>query len=147
MHIPYSVRSCPLFFELHKSEIESIVKDSTIMRFEKEEKIIRQGELGEELFIILSGLAVVEVIKNTSKEQKKIQELVYGDVFGELCIIGEKKRQADVVCIESCDVLRISYNSIYALYKKQPKCFGILMLNISRLLTKRLFSMIEEAKL
>ena len=108
MPIPDSVQACPLFFELFEDEIKVIVKDCRILQFEEGDKIIREGDLGEEIFVILDGSAAVE---KTSKEKNKrirVQDLVVGDVFGELCIIGEKTRQADIV---STDISNISNRS------------------------------------
>ena len=68
----------------------------------------------------------------------EIAPLVKGDVFGELVLLDEKIRSADIVSIEVSDVLELSYSQIFSLYEKEPNIFGVLMLNVSRLLAKRL---------
>lgn len=138
MPIPDSIQACPLFFELFEDEIKTIVKDCRILQYEEGDIIIREGDLGEEIFVILDGSAAVEKNIKEKNERIRVQDLVVGDVFGELCLIGEKKRQADIISTDISNILEITYNNIFSLFKSNPRQFGILMLNISRLLTKRL---------
>ena len=57
-----------------------------------------------------------------------------------MALMGEKTRQADVVAVDVCHVLEISYDEIFQLFRKEPKIFGLVLFNLSRLVSRRLAS-------
>ena len=130
------LKSCPLFFELYDSEIEKMVKYCTVITFDEGQKIITDGEEGTQVFVLLEGEGMVQ--KDTGSEIINIQPLKAGDVFGEMSLMGEKTRQADIVANSVCYVLEIEYDKIFSLFKKEPKIFGLLLFNLSRLVSRRL---------
>jgi CRP-like cAMP-binding protein len=76
--------------------------------------IIRQGEMGDEYFIIISGS--VEVLKKMFKDEpEKIAALGQGQGFGEEALITNEKRNATVSALEDTVVWtlsRIDFNNI-----------------------------------
>ena len=73
-------------------------------------------------------------------------ELKKGDLFGEMVLLDEKTRTADIMATTYTDVLVLSYDVIFGIFKKNPKIFSLLMLNLCRLLAKRLKSSSNEIK-
>ncbi|MBT3984581.1 MAG: cyclic nucleotide-binding domain-containing protein [Bacteriovoracaceae bacterium] len=136
MSIVEVVKGCPLFYELYDDEILDIIKRCVVAQYNEGDFIIKQGAIGTDIFVILSG--EVDVTVDTNDGQKKITSLKSGDLFGELVLINETKRTANIVCCESSKILVISYKDFYSYYQKKPKIFSILVLNVTRLLTKRL---------
>ena len=131
------LKSCPLFFELFDREIEKIVKRCSVITFHDGEKIIQDGEEGNQIFVVLEGEAMVE--KDTGDGRRiQIQPLKSGDVFGEMALMGEKTRQADIVSVGTSHILEIDYDAIFSLFKKEPRIFGLLLFNCSRLISRRL---------
>lgn len=127
-----TIKGCPLFFELYDEEIETIVEKCQVLSLENGDFIIKEGDHGNDFFIILSGYA--DVLKG----ETKLAELHKGDLFGELVLLNETLRTADIVARTYTDLLVMDYESIFGLYKTNPKIFGLLILNLSRLLTQRL---------
>lgn len=140
MSIINVIKSSPLFFELFDEEIDSIVEDCEVLTLEKGDYIFREGDEGDEIYLILSGGAFVQ------KGDVKFVELKKGDLFGEMVLLDERKRTADIVSTNYTDVLVLSYEVIFGLFKKNPKIFSLLMLNLCRLLAKRLKGSSEEIK-
>ena len=136
MAIPDMLKSCPLFFELYDKEIEKMVRYCSVYTFDSGDKIVEDGEIGDQIFVVLEGIAYVE--KQLPRGRIRIQPLKAGDVFGELALMGEKTRTADIVADELTYVLEIKYEDIFILFKKEPRIFGLLLLNISRLISHRL---------
>ncbi len=130
------LKSCPLFFELYDAEIEKMVKYCTVYTFEEGDKVISDGEEGDQVFVMLEGHAMVQ--KNMGSEIVKIQPLKAGDVFGEMSLMGEKTRQADIVTTDTSFILEIKYDQIFSLFKEEPKIFGLVLFNLSRLVSRRL---------
>lgn len=138
MAIPDHLRGCPLFFELYDEEIEKIVKHCTVYTFETGDTIVKDGQDGNEIFVMLDGAASVR--KTTARGVLVVQQLKTGDVFGEMVLVDEKKRSADIVAEAKCYVLEIKYDEVFRLFKSEPQIFGLMILNLSRLLAKRLRS-------
>ena len=130
------IKGCPLFYELFDEEVDTILKDCSVACYDAGQAIVKEGDIGKEIYILLSGKASVQ--KNIANNIIEIAELNKGDVFGELVLINENTRTADVVTKEETDVLVIEYDTIFSLYKKNNQIFSLLVLNLSRLLTQRL---------
>ena len=138
MAIPDHLRGCPLFYELYDEEIERIVKYCTVYTFEAGDVIVKDGQDGNEIFVMLEGTATVR--KTTAKGPLLIQSLKNGDVFGEMVLVDEKKRSADIIAESHSYVLEIKYDDVFRLFKSEAQIFSIMILNLSRLLAKRLRS-------
>jgi len=130
------VKGCSLFHEIYDNEIEEVIKHCVVASYEVDDYVIRQGDESTDICILLSGEA--DIIYSVGEEQNYIATLKQGDIFGELVLINETKRTANIICKKSCDVLIIKYEDFYAFYNKNPKIFSLLVLNITRLVTKRL---------
>ena len=77
-----------------------------------DETIIKQGEIGEELFLL--GHGVVEVLIN-GKHTGWIEE---NDIFGEIALISNDIRAADIIARSYCDVYVLSRESFQNLCDK-----------------------------
>jgi len=138
MAIKDLLKGCPLFFELYDDEIEKVVKDQKVIHFEKDDKIIREGQRANQIFILLEGIAELE--KQAQGGHIKIERIKQGEVFGLLMLLDEKPYSIDVVARTRCAVLEIHHASIMALFNKTPRIFAVMTLNICRILGRRLKS-------
>lgn len=132
MSIINTIKSCPLFFELYDEEIESIVEKCNVMSLSEGESVFLENDEGNEIFLILNGEALVK------KGNTTLVTLSKGDLFGEMVLLDERTRTADVVAGTYTDVLVIDFDAIFGIFSIRPKIFSILMLNLCRLLAKRL---------
>ncbi len=126
------IKSSPLFLELLDEEIDDFIKGCEVERFDPDEHIIREGTDGDEIHLILTGRAWVR------RGDLSIAELGKGDILGELILLNQNSRTADVIASTPVDALVIEYDYIFKYFKKNPKLFAILMLNLSRMLAGRL---------
>ncbi|MBT7609455.1 MAG: cyclic nucleotide-binding domain-containing protein [Bacteriovoracaceae bacterium] len=136
MSIVSLVKGCPLFHEIYENEINIILKDCFVATFEKGDKIINQGDESTDICILLSGKADITI--NKDEIETHILSIGEGDLFGELVLINETKRTANIVATRRCDVLVMSDVGFYSLFKKKPEVFALMVLNLARLVTKRL---------
>ncbi len=136
MSIPDLLKGCPLFYELYDNEIEKIVQYCNVITFKPGDKVVEDGQEGNEIFVVLEGSVIVQ--KRLENEALTIQQLGPGDVFGEMVLVAEKTRSADIVANTDCSVLEVGYDDVFSIFKKEPAIFGLIILNLSRLLAKRL---------
>jgi CRP/FNR family cyclic AMP-dependent transcriptional regulator len=140
MSIINIIKSSPLFYELFDEEIETIVENCDVMSLEEGGYIFREGEEGNEIFLILTGGAAVK------KGDVILADLKKGDLFGEMVLLDEKTRTADIMATTFTDVLVLDFDAIFGIFTKNPKIFSLLMLNLCRLLAKRLKGSGESIK-
>lgn len=132
MSVLQIVKGCPLFYELYDEEILRIVESCRVVQAQKNDYVFNKGDLGNEIFLILNGSA--KVIKNGTE----LAKLRRGDLFGEMVLLKDNIRNADIQIQDFSDILVIDYNTIFNLYESNIKVFSVLMLNLARMLATRL---------
>ncbi|MHC4886802.1 MAG: cyclic nucleotide-binding domain-containing protein, partial [Planctomycetota bacterium] len=76
-------------------------------------------------------------IKDTNGESKRIAQMEPGEVFGEVALVSEEKRTADVVATSETKVLKLEWSSLETIRTYLPMISSKLFLNISRILGER----------
>lgn len=130
------VAGCPLFHEIYDNEVEEIIADCMVASFAPGDFIIKQGDTNTDICVLLQGHAKVTV--NKDNEEHYIAQLGKGDLFGELVLINETQRTANIIAVDQCDVLVMTYENFFSYFHKKPKVFALMILNVTRLVTKRL---------
>lgn len=74
------------------------------------EVIVRQGETGDDMYLIESGIADVKISRGLA-EGETVATLGPGDFFGEIALLTGEERIADVVAAEPMTLLRLDRDS------------------------------------
>lgn len=85
-----TLRALPLLTGLDDAGLHRLAATGTLRSVTAGEAIVREGEAGDELFVILTGEARVE------KEGRTLTELLPGDHFGEIALLHDVPRTATV---------------------------------------------------
>jgi CRP/FNR family transcriptional regulator/CRP/FNR family cyclic AMP-dependent transcriptional regulator len=95
------IRSVSLFKGLRERELKSIAKRCVERSFQPGETIVKEGKTGVGFYLIADGSVEVQ------RKGKTISGLKKGDFFGEMTLIDDQPRSADVVAITptTCYVL------------------------------------------
>jgi putative ABC transport system ATP-binding protein len=91
------LRPIDLFKPLTPRQLTDVAEKMTKRRFARGETVIREGESGEEFFLISDG--EVEVIR----AEHEVAHLGPGDFFGEVALISGEPRNATVVAVNELD--------------------------------------------
>ena len=86
--------------------------------FEPGQYVFRQGELGDRLFIILSGEA--EVLRADEQGETLLARLGAGQCFGEMALVQQQARNASVRCAQTMDVLSLPKEEFAVLAANLP---------------------------
>ena len=90
---------------LPPEEVVKLIPHVKTLRFLAGETIFRQGDIGSELYFIVSGS--VRVTRGLETDRKLIAELGEGDTFGEIALISDQPRSANVEAITDIEVYSI----------------------------------------
>ena len=89
------------------------------MRFGAGEEIVREGELSGRFYIITSG--EVEVVQHVDGRDQTIRRLGSGDHFGEVALLGDRRRTATVRAVTNTSVLSMARQDFAALVGNLPE--------------------------
>ena len=97
------LRSVELLKHLTPTEFTDIAEKMQRRRYPKGRVIIRQGDPGEEFFVIASGS--VDVLRRyQSGEYRRVKTLESGDFFGEAALVEDVPRNATCIAATDADV-------------------------------------------
>ena len=130
------LRDKVLFAEFNDAEIERFLDLLDEERFERGDVIVKQDASGDCMYILVSGRAKVEHHKEGHEIHLAILEP--GDFFGELALVDEGPRSADVLAMEACVLLKITQAAIAALAGVFPTAAFKLLIAIGRIMVNRL---------
>jgi len=127
-----ALKQVPLFVNLSLDHIEAIQRRSVEASYLPGEVIVREGDLGGELYLLLEG--VVEVyLGYETPDQQRVAVLEAVDYFGEMAIFDDAPRSAAVVAREQTRVLVLDGGSFKELITEAPE----ISFEIFRVLTAR----------
>jgi CRP-like cAMP-binding protein len=113
------IRKLDFFQPLDQKIIKKIAKMCIVREFTAGDSIVKQGESGLGLYFIIRGRAKVEINRNGTRVV--VAELQGGDFLGELSMIDDKARSADVICTEDTNCMLLTRDSFTKLINKYPQ--------------------------
>jgi len=125
-----------LFEGLRPAQAKIVTLMGELKLFPDGQAIVRQGELGNEMFVIIGGKAEVRV--NVNGQSRVVRELSRGDVFGEMGLIRHHVRTADVVAAEDVEVLVVNERFLTRMQRRYPRIGAKIFLNVAKILSDRL---------
>ena len=120
------------FQGLTPAEITDLLGSSEKCSFEPDSYIVKEGNIGNHMYIILDGEA--RVMKAGRDGEVELARLSPADSFGEMALADNEARSASVVAITSCALVRINGRAIDA----RPEIGLKVYRNISRVVSERL---------
>jgi CRP-like cAMP-binding protein len=124
----------PLFDGLSKRHLRRIAKLARIRHFAPGTAIVRAGDPGRSFYVLLDGSA--KVVRRGGRPRR----LGIGDYFGEMALLDDAPRSADVVAEEEVLALTIDRSGFTKLLRAEPA----LALALLRTLATRLRA-VEQA--
>jgi putative ABC transport system ATP-binding protein len=106
------------FESLSPAALTGIAERMKPRRMRPGDELVRQGEIGLEMFVIRNGR--VEVVISEAKERRKLAELGSGDFFGERALITGEPRMATVRAIEEGIVYTLDKESFEMAINSSP---------------------------
>ena len=113
------IRKIDFFEPLDQKIIKKIGEVCIAREYSSGDYIVKQGECGLGLFFIVKGLVKVEIDRGGAKVEVAL--LKAEDVLGELSIIDDKPRSANVICLEDTSCLLLTRDSFSKLMNKHPE--------------------------
>ena len=122
------VSKVSLFSELSRKDLRSIAKSGTERRFDAGQSIVKEGETGVGFYLILEGRVEVR------RKKRVLSTLSTGDFFGEMGLIDDQPRSADVVAISPTVTFALSPWTFGGIIRGNPDvAVGMMKVLVARL--------------
>lgn len=132
----------PLFAGLRPAQARIVVLMGEIKRFASGEAIVRRGDVGDEMYVIIQG--TVDVIAGVGAERRRIAQQKRGDVFGEMGLVRRHERSADVIAVGLVEVLAVNERFLQRIQFRYPRIASKVFLNLTRIVSDRLQRMTDQ---
>ncbi len=127
------LQNIPLFAGLPETQLDHIARMAVLRRVPRHKTIVFVGAKTDALFVIVSGSAKV-LNRDAEGREVILSMLEAGECFGEMGLIDDSPRSADVVTNEPCDLLVISKADFTrALSENTDLCLNIMKSLVLRL--------------
>jgi len=111
-----TLASAALFSPLTAEERAALLAVARPVQYAAGEAIVRQGEAGKSLFIVVRGDASVTLAGTTGE----VARLRAGDVFGEMSLLTGEPRTATVTAASDCDLVEIDAEGFRSVVMANP---------------------------
>ena len=114
----------PLFANLTPEEFAQVVEGTTPRNYPPGSFIVREGDPGDSIYIIVKGQA--KVVTNTGGQEITLGILNENDFFGEVAFLTGRPRTADVVAVFETDLLELPGEAVRELLVQYPHIRSVL---------------------
>jgi glutaminase len=125
---------------LDDTELAAIEMVLSVRSFDAGTVVFREGEVADSLFFLLAGRVNVLLPLDVRGGDRSRRLATFGEgvSFGEMALLDEGRRSADVVCDGPCTVAMLSLAALVALDESAPRVRQSIQANLAHLLARRL---------
>lgn len=117
--------------------LETVAAIAREISVRRGEYIFREGDVGVELYLVLSG--EVRISRNVAgMGEEALAILKPGEAFGEMSLVDDAPRSADAIAHETCRLLVLEKDALEDMMFLHKELAYELLWNIVRVLSKRL---------
>jgi len=125
---------------LGEAELAAITRAAEVRALGTGTDVFREGDVADSMFFLLAGRVnvVLPLHSRSGDRSRRLATFGQGVAFGEMALLDEGRRSADVVCAESCTVAELSLAALRRLDEEYPTVRPTIQSNLARLLSRRL---------
>jgi CRP-like cAMP-binding protein len=121
-----AIAEIPFFSTLSETETNKLVDTAGIQVLNDGEMIIREGDPGRSIFVILDGQVRVFTRDHHGKELE-LAVLEESQFFGEMSFLSGNPRSSSVAAVDNCLLIELSFTSMRNLLQQHPELKGTLL--------------------
>jgi signal-transduction protein with cAMP-binding, CBS, and nucleotidyltransferase domain len=127
-----NLKRIEIFEGLSVSQLAAVAAVAEEIDFPPDRIVIREGEPGDTLYLVLEGEVVVT--KKQGDDQVELDRIGAGDYFGEMALFEEIPRTASIRTLRPCRMLTLRKHAFTEMVREYPQ----IPLEICKVLGKRL---------
>jgi CRP/FNR family transcriptional regulator, cyclic AMP receptor protein len=132
---PGSLRRMKIFAEMDERQLASFLQYMEVLKLLPNAAVFHSGEHGDAMFLVLQGEVRARAIIGGRESTLSIMGV--GECFGELAVMDEGPRSADVVANVESVLLKISAAALKRLFREAPALAAPFLLALNKTITTR----------
>ena len=115
------LRRVPLFAGLSPTDLRQVASITREVLFADGQVIVRQGEIGSDMYIIVSGEVRVLMSAESRDDQVEVARRIAGDYVGEVSIINQEPRMATLIADGAVRGLCLGQKQFESILRERPE--------------------------
>jgi hypothetical protein len=132
---PGSLRRIKILADIEERQLASLLQYLEVLKLLPNATVFRKGDHGDSMFMVLEGEVRARVV--IDGRESTLSTMVPGECFGEIAVIDEGPRSADVLANVESVLLKISATSLKRLFQEAPALAAPFLLALSKTITGR----------
>lgn len=112
------LKQVPLFTGLSEAELDKLVTMSRQVDLQTGDTLLREGEPGDSMFVVLEGK--LQVTKKAGESEVILAERGPGEVMGEMSVLNQAPRSATVRALAPSKLLEVNEDTFFNLMEASP---------------------------
>lgn len=129
------LKNTALFGEVDDDSLNMLCANARTLTFRKNSVLMSEGETGESLYVIKSGVVKIYVSDEQGNEIV-LNDLKSADYFGEVSLLDDEPRTASAVTLTRTEVVLIAKTTFLACLEKNPNIARIIIRTMTRRLRR-----------
>jgi CRP-like cAMP-binding protein len=113
------LRGAALFSFLEDEHIGLLVRSAEMLSLPAGAYVFHENDSGDDLYLLARGAAYV--LRSKGGEERILDQLGSGSVFGEIALLSSERRTASVRTATSCTLVRINRNALVPILREHPR--------------------------
>jgi hypothetical protein len=139
---PASLRRVKVLADMEERQLASLLQYLQVLKLLPNATVFRKGDHGDAMFMVLEGEVRARVV--IDGRESTLSTMTAGECFGEIAIIDEGPRSADVVTNVESVLLKISAGTLKQLFQEAPALAAPFLLALSKTITGRVRSLTKR---
>ena len=132
---PGSLRRFKILVDMDERQLASFLQYMEVLKLLPNAMVFKKGDHGDAMFLLLEGEVRARVM--VGGQESTLATLTVGECFGEMAVIDEGPRSADVVANRECVLLKISAGALKRLFQEAPALAAPFLLGLSKTISSR----------
>lgn len=139
---PGSLRRIKVFAEMDEPQLASFLQYMEVLKLLPNATVFNKGDHGDAMFLVLQG--EVRARAMVGGRESTLSTMGVGECFGELAVLDEGPRSADVIANVESVLLKISAAALKRLFQEAPALAAPFLLGLNRTITSRVRSLTKR---
>jgi len=139
---PGSLRRIRIFADMDERQLASFLQYMEVLKLLPNATLLKKGDHGDAMFLVLGGELRARVM--VGGQESTLATLTVGECFGEMAVIDEGPRSADVVANTECLLLKISASALKKVFHEAPALAAPFLLGLSKTISTRVRSITKR---
>lgn len=132
---PGSLRRIKILADMDERQLASFLQYLEVLKLPPHATVFNKGDHGDAMFLVLEGELRARVM--VGGQESTLANLTVGECFGEMAVIDEGPRSADVVANQDCVLLKISAGALKRVFQEAPALAAPFLLGLSKTISSR----------